>query len=78
MLCVSHRSSAQADIDSAFRRMTIRREGREFSHIASRLKDQALVTKHLALMFGSTASVHRWERIGVLGMRLATWQAHIL
>ena len=54
----------KADIDSAFRRIPIRPQDREYSYIAFRYNGNVVVAKHLALMFGSVASVHHWERVG--------------
>ena len=54
----------KADIDSAFRRIPIRPQDREHSHIVFLYNGYAVVAKHLALMFGSVASVHHWERVG--------------
>ena len=54
----------KADIDSAFRRVPLRPDHREFAHIVFRCRDVVIIVKHLALPFGSVASVHHWEREG--------------
>lgn len=55
----------KADIDSAFRRIPVRPDHREFSHITFRCRDQVVIAKHLASPFGAVSSVHHWERIGL-------------
>jgi len=37
---------------------------REFSHVVFKVNDNVVVARHLAMMFGSVASVHHWERVG--------------
>ena len=54
----------KADIDSAFRRIPIKPEHRSFAWICFKFNEQVVAARHLALMFGSVASVHHWERIG--------------
>ena len=71
MSLVGHGSCARADVGSAFKRIPIKPEDREFSHIAFRYNDQVLVARHLALMFGSIARLHHQERVGVLFSRRA-------
>jgi len=56
----------KADIDSAFRRIPIKPEHRAFAWICFKFNDQVVAAQHLALMFGSVASVHHWERMGAL------------
>jgi len=54
----------KADIDSAFRRIPIKPAHRSFAWICFKYNDQVVAARHLALMFGSVASVHHWERVG--------------
>ena len=54
----------KADIDSAFRRIPIKPQHRQFAHIVFRCDGSIIVSKHLSLPFGAVASVHHWERIG--------------
>ena len=56
----------EADIDAAFRRIPIKPEHRSFAWVCFKFNDQVVAARHLALMFGSVASVHHWERIGTL------------
>ena len=56
----------KADVDSAFRRMPIKPEHRKFAHIFFRVGDSIFTATHLAMMFGSIASVHSWHRLGCL------------
>ena len=56
----------KADLDSAFRRIPIRPKDREFSHVVFKYNENVIVAKHLATMFGSVASVHHWERVGIM------------
>jgi hypothetical protein len=57
----------KADIDSAFRRIPIKPEHRAFAWICFKYNGHAVAARHLALMFGSVASVHHWERVGADG-----------
>ena len=57
----------KADIDSAFRRIPIKPEHRDFAWICFKYNDHVVAARHLALMFGSVASVHHWERVGTPG-----------
>ena len=54
----------KADIDSAFRRIPIRPDHRMYANVAFKHNDQTFVAQHLSIMFGSSASVHHWERVG--------------
>ena len=54
----------QADIDSAFRRIPVKPMDREYSSIAFKCNGNVVIAQHLAMMFGSVASVHPWERVG--------------
>jgi len=57
-------SLLQADIDSAFRRIPIRPEDRQYSNVAFKRNGRTVIAQHLAMMFGSVSSVHQWEREG--------------
>ena len=59
----------KADIASAFRLIPIRPQDREFSHVAFLYNGNVVVAKHLSMMFGSVASVHHWERVGMFLFR---------
>ena len=54
----------QADIDSAFRRIPVKPLDREYGHTVFKYNENVVVASHLAMMFGSVASVHHWERVG--------------
>jgi len=54
----------KADIDSAFRRIPIRPQDREYAHVAFKYDGKVVIAKHLAMMFGGISSVHHWERQG--------------
>ena len=56
----------KTDIDSAFRRVPVEPGQRSFAWVAFICKGMALVALHLSMMFGSTSSVHHWDRIGTL------------
>ena len=53
-------------MDSAFRRMPIKPEHRKFAHIFFVVGDAIYTSTHLAMMFGSIASVHSWHRLACL------------
>ena len=57
----------KADIDSAFRRIPIEPEHRDFAWVCFKHNDHLVAARHLAMMFGSVASVHHWERVGATG-----------
>ena len=61
-MCLKH--LLQADIDSAFRRIPVKPMDREYSNIAFICNGNVIIAQHLAMMFGSVASVHHWERVG--------------
>ena len=54
----------KADVDSAFRRIPVMPDHREFGHIAFKYKDKVMVAEHASMPFGSIGSVHHWECIG--------------
>jgi len=63
VFCVVH-ALAQADIDSAFRRIPVAPEHRWACWIAFVAGDQVFVSQHATCPFGAVASVHAWERVG--------------
>ena len=65
------------DIKSAFRRIPILPEHRQFAVIAFKIDGKVLTAKHLALCFGAIASVTHWERIGDLLKAIARRILHI-
>ena len=67
----------QADIDSAFRRVPVHPEHRQYGYIVFRHKGKAVVAKHLGLPFGAVASVHHWERTGELIKAIARRLLHL-
>ena len=67
----------KADIDSAFRRIPILPEHRQFAWICFKHNDHILAAQHLAVMFGSVASVHHWERVGELISAIARYTSII-
>ena len=54
----------KADIDSAFRRIPIAAEQRQFAWIAFSTYGGTYLAEHKSMPFGSVASVHCWDRIG--------------
>ena len=57
-------SMFKSDVDSAFRRVPVAPDHREFGYIAFKYKGRVIVAEHASTPFGSIASVHHWERIG--------------
>ena len=56
----------KADIDSAFRRIPVSTEHRQFAWVAIKLANETRLYIHNAMPFGSRASVDHWERTGDL------------
>ena len=56
----------KADIDSAYRRIPIRPDHREFAHILFKAEGKMFCSGHIGMPFGSVASVHNWDRVGVI------------
>ena len=54
----------KADIDSAFRRIPLKPEHRDYATVAFKVQDTITVLQHMAAPFGAVSSVHNWERIG--------------
>ena len=55
----------KADIDSAYRRIPILPEHRQFAWSVFKLKDGSVVAvQHKCCPFGAISSVHNWDRIG--------------
>ena len=54
----------KADIDSAYRRVPVAPEHREFARIVFKHEEQIWEAGHLGMPFGSLASLHGWDRIG--------------
>ena len=61
----------KADIDAAYRRVPVAPEHRQFAWIFFKRRGTPLISQHFSLPFGSLASVHHWDRIGVLLFTLA-------
>ena len=55
----------KADIDSAFRRVPLCPQQRQFATVAFKHKGEVLAYVHNAMPFGAIASVHAWDRIGI-------------
>ena len=68
----------KADIDSAYRRVPLARGEREFAYVIYMLDGVPQVSGHLACPFGSTASVHNWDRIGSMLRAVARRILHII
>ena len=54
----------KTDIDAAFRRIPIMPAHRPLAWVVFKAGGRVIAAQHLTLMFGATASVHHWERIG--------------
>ena len=54
----------KADVDSAFRRIPIRCDHRQFAYIVFSTVNGTFYSGHKAMPFGSIASVHCWDRVG--------------
>ena len=54
------------DVDAAFRRIPLRPEHLWASKIAFLYKGMPHFSTHFACPFGSSASVHSWERLGAM------------
>ena len=54
------------DIDSAYRRVPLKFEERQFAAVVFKVGDVSYIAEHYALPFGSLGSVHGWDRIGAL------------
>ena len=54
----------KADVDSAYRRVPIKQQHREFSAVVFKYKGQVLISVHYCLPFGATAAVFGWDREG--------------
>jgi len=63
-LCEVGISTWKADIDAAFRRVPLCPAHRRYGHICFKHQGRVLVAEHYAMMFGSVASVHNWDRVG--------------
>ena len=57
-------AALKADIDSAYRRVPVAPEHREFARVVFKHKEQIWEAGHLGMPFGSLASLHGWDRIG--------------
>ena len=61
----------KADVDSAFRRIPISVDHRQYARIVLQVDAKLLTSQHLTMMFGSVGSVSAWHRIGCLLRALA-------
>ena len=61
----------KADIDSAYRRVPVAPEHRDFGWVAFKHHDAIYASQHYCLPFGSMPSVHHWDRVGSLLRALA-------
>ena len=67
----------KADIDSAYRRIPCHPDHRHLLWIMFLFKGEAWASRHVALPFGCTASVHAWNRIGGLLFHVGRKLLHI-
>lgn len=67
----------QADIDSAFRRVPVHPEHRQYAHVVFKHNGQTVTAQHLGMPFGAVASVHHWERVGELIKAIARRLLHL-
>ena len=58
----------KADIDSAYRRIPVDPSDREFAWVAFLRNGTPVAAQHVGLPFGSVASVHHWDRVGVVSL----------
>jgi hypothetical protein len=68
---------AQADIDSAFRRVPVHPQHRQYAHVVFKHNGETITARHLGLPFGAVASVHHWERVGELIKAVARRLLHL-
>jgi hypothetical protein len=67
----------KADIASAYRRIPVAPEHRQFGHVVFSMAGQTMVSQHLVLPFGAVASVHHWNRVGDMIKTLARRLLHL-
>ena len=67
----------QADIDSAFRRVPVHPQHRQYAHVVFKHNGETITARHLGLPFGAVASVHHWERVGELIKAVARRLLHL-
>ena len=67
----------KADIDSAFRRIPLLKEHRQYANIAFLHKGNVVTAEHWATPFGGVSSVHHWERAGNLIKAIARRLLHL-
>ena len=60
--CIASLPFAQADIDSAFRRIPVKADHRWACGIVFKHEGVVYFSEHAAVPFGATAAVHAWER----------------
>ena len=65
-------AALKGDIDSAYRRVPVAPEHREFARVVFKHEEQIWEAGHLGMPFGSLASLHGWDRIGK--HPLLTWR----
>ena len=65
------------DIDSAFRRIPILPEHRQYAWVALRAQGMNIAYQHVTMPFGSVSSVHNWDRQGALLRAAARRLLHI-
>ena len=63
----------KADIDSAYRRIPVKKEHRWVAGVAFKAKGRAYKAMHYACPFGAAASSAAWERIGAAIAHIATF-----
>ena len=67
----------KADVASAYRRIPIKPEHREFAGIVFKHDAEVITARHIGLPFGAVASVHNWERVGGLLEAIARRLLHL-
>ena len=67
----------KADIDSAYRRIPVHEEDLWAAHVVFVCRGRAYVSRHNAVPFGATGSVHGWDRLGALLAAIARSELHL-
>ena len=57
---------AQADVDSAFRRVPLEEQAWEQAYVVFKRHGVTMASQHLAVFFGALSSVHNWARVAAL------------
>ena len=67
----------KADIDSAYRRIPVHEDDLWAAHVVFVSRGRIYVSRHNAVPFGATGSVHGWDRLGALLAAIARSELHI-